>query len=108
MTAPHQPGPRFRKARLPIPSIVYKIVVLRILALLLFWLWKMYMHLPPAQPFRYPAYFIPHPHASKTPHWVFIDMILFWQPNGMTSYGRRQWQTKIRSQTNFSSMYASQ
>jgi hypothetical protein len=39
----------------PIPPIVYKIVVLIIIVLVAYLVWKMYSHLPPERPFQYPA-----------------------------------------------------
>jgi len=45
-------GPHLKK---PIPPIAYKIVALVILVLVVYLVWKMYNHLPPARPFQYPA-----------------------------------------------------
>jgi hypothetical protein len=41
--------PKLRK------STVYKVVVVIILVLVAYWLWKIYTHLPPPQPLSYPS-----------------------------------------------------
>jgi hypothetical protein len=40
-------------------SLIYKAAVIIILVLVVYLVWKMYNRLPPAQPFRYPAYSVP-------------------------------------------------
>jgi hypothetical protein len=47
-------SPKLRK------TTVYKIVAVIILILVAYWLWKMYTHLPPAQPLQYPADYTPN------------------------------------------------
>jgi hypothetical protein len=53
------PEPPARRTIPRIPSIAYKIAGLIILALLLYWTWRRFTRLPPAQPVRYPAEYIP-------------------------------------------------
>ena len=41
-----------------IPTIVYKVVGVILLALLIYWVWKLYTRLPPPHPIQYPADYI--------------------------------------------------
>lgn len=54
---PPRPRPRTKK---PVPSIVYKVVILIVLVGLLYLVWELYNRLPPTRPFQYPADYIPY------------------------------------------------
>jgi hypothetical protein len=62
MTTPYEP-PEPAESKdaehiLGIPIIAYKIGGIILIVLLLFWVWRMYRRLPPAQPAQYPAVYV--------------------------------------------------
>ncbi len=62
---PESPESKNSARHTGIPVIAYKIVGLILLVLLVYWLWRTYTHLPPAQPTRYPAEYISAPSLDR-------------------------------------------
>jgi hypothetical protein len=53
---PQPPRPRRPQPPLLKSSTIYKTLLVIAVVLIAFWLWRVYTHLPPAQPLQYPPF----------------------------------------------------